>query len=227
MSPSQIDKQVIQCSLPPHSGSFGFSNVEEFEIHYAKEHTNRCIECGRNLPSSHFLALHIDERHNPLREVLAAKGEKTYACFLPDCDRKCSTPQKRRLHMIDKHEFPKVYNFRVIDYGIDDAHSLLHDKRRRRVSVTNDQSHHQRTSSTSKPGGQSQLDTPGPTSPVTAKRFVTDETHLISNNATGEIPSSSTKLPSVPDDVEDLEQSFAALQFVPRSVLSKRPAKAA
>ncbi|KAG2017135.1 hypothetical protein GB937_005733 [Aspergillus fischeri] len=31
-----------------------------------------------------------------------------YSCFIEDCDRKCSTPQKRRMHLIDKHMFPKT-----------------------------------------------------------------------------------------------------------------------
>lgn len=31
-----------------------------------------------------------------------------YGCFIEGCERKCSTPQKRRMHLIDKHMFPKV-----------------------------------------------------------------------------------------------------------------------
>ena len=99
---------VMQCSLPPHREMLEFQCHEEYEVHYLKEHTNRCASCGKNFPTAHFLGLHIEENHNALREALQAKGEKTYACFVEDCDRKCSTPQKRRLHLIDKHGFPKV-----------------------------------------------------------------------------------------------------------------------
>jgi hypothetical protein len=99
---------VMRCSLPPHKDAVEFQSHEDYEVHYLKEHTNRCSSCGRNFPTAHFLGLHIEENHNALRETLEAKGEKTYACFVEDCDRKCSTPQKRRLHLIDKHGFPKV-----------------------------------------------------------------------------------------------------------------------
>jgi hypothetical protein len=99
---------VMRCSLPPHRAALEFQSHEDYEAHYLKEHTNRCASCGKNFPTAHFLALHIEENHNVLRETLQAKGEKTYACLVEDCDRKCSTPQKRRLHLIDKHGFPKV-----------------------------------------------------------------------------------------------------------------------
>ena len=69
--------------------------------------------------------LHLDEHHNPLREELAAKGAKTYACFVEGCERKCSSPQKRRLHLIDKHSFPKDYNFRITQRGLNKSTSLL------------------------------------------------------------------------------------------------------
>lgn len=100
--------EVMRCSLPPHRETLSFSSHEEYEVHYAKVHTNRCLECGKNFPTEHFLNLHIEENHNPLREALQERGEKTYGCFVEDCDRKCSTPQKRRLHLIDKHMFPRV-----------------------------------------------------------------------------------------------------------------------
>ena len=117
MSPAklvEVDEAVsspvslMHCDLPPHKETLSFATYEEYEIHYAKSHTNRCSSCGKNFPTTHFLNLHIEENHNPLREVLAARGEKTFGCFVEDCDRKCSTPQKRRLHLIDKHMFPKV-----------------------------------------------------------------------------------------------------------------------
>lgn len=31
-----------------------------------------------------------------------------FGCFVEGCERKCSTPQKRRRHLIDKHMFPRV-----------------------------------------------------------------------------------------------------------------------
>jgi hypothetical protein len=108
---------VMRCSLPPHREALEFQSHEDYEVHYLKEHTNRCASCGKNFPTAHFLGLHIEENHNALRETLQAKGEKTYACFVEDCDRKCSTPQKRRLHLIDKHGFPKVVKIKGCEAG--------------------------------------------------------------------------------------------------------------
>ena len=68
---------VMKCSLPPHQETLEFSTFEEFEIHYAKSHANRCSECRRNFPTEHFLGLHIGENHDPLSEARRAKGEKT------------------------------------------------------------------------------------------------------------------------------------------------------
>lgn len=219
------DKHLIQCSLPPHSGSLGFTSLDNFEAHYAKEHTNRCVECGKNLPSTHFLGLHIDENHNPLREALAAKGEKTYACFVPDCEKMCSTPQKRRLHLIDKHHFPKVYNFRIIDFGIDNANTFLQEGRRRRVSVTNDQLPPHRASRVSSISKQAENPLANGVTeeisntrnkPSTAKP---DEINVATSSLTKSVIAGSS---STAGSIEDLEKSFAGLRFVPRSVLSKR-----
>lgn len=100
--------EVMRCSLPPHRETISFTSYEAYEVHYGKVHTNRCAECARNFPTEHFLSLHIEENHNPLREALKERGDQTYGCFVEDCERKCSTPQKRRLHLIDKHMFPRV-----------------------------------------------------------------------------------------------------------------------
>jgi hypothetical protein len=68
---------VMKCSLPPHQETLSFSTFEEFEVHYAKSHANRCSECRRNFPTEHFLGLHIGENHDPLGESRRDKGEKT------------------------------------------------------------------------------------------------------------------------------------------------------
>lgn len=118
---------VMFCSLPPHRQALTFPSYDAYEIHYAKAHVNRCSACGKNFPTGHFLGLHLAENHDPLNEVRKAKGEKIvgllvgfpdqgrlltsmgqYACLVEDCDRTCSSPQKRRRHLIDKHMFPKV-----------------------------------------------------------------------------------------------------------------------
>lgn len=131
-SDERSTRRVMKCSLPPHQDTISFSTFEEFELHYAREHAHRCSECRKNFPTEHFLGLHISENHDPLTEARRANEEKTvrlgrsllwersgkdqvgadseqqYQCFVEDCDKICSTPQKRRMHLTDKHIFPKV-----------------------------------------------------------------------------------------------------------------------
>lgn len=208
-----IHGHKMQCSLPPHP-PVSFASTADFDVHYAKEHTNRCSSCGKNFPSAHYLALHIDEHHNPVREAVAAQGERTYACFVEDCDRKCSTSQKRRLHLIDKHLFPKAYNFRIIDHGIDKTSSLLLTGQRRRLSVAS-QNSHQRQSSVSTPS--SSVAVSSSVSPVIGK-----------SSSDSKIPSAEAVAKNEVDtSVDDLERSLAALRFVPPSVQARQRNKKA
>jgi hypothetical protein len=134
-------KTYIECILPPHRSPWHFDNYEAYEQHVDAFHSNRCHECNCNLPSQHYLSLHISERHDPFNAIKRERGEKTvssegiipfyftirrflclviqYACLVEGCDRICSSPPKRRMHCIDKHNFPKTYNFAVIDHGVD------------------------------------------------------------------------------------------------------------
>lgn len=121
---------VISCNFLPNCNQRPFSSYAEFESHYHQQHSNRCHECHRNFPSERYLTIHIAENHDVFNELKKEKGEKTFQCFVEGCDRLCSTPQKRRLHVIDKHGFPKDFYFRVVDYGIDNCNSLLRNPRR-------------------------------------------------------------------------------------------------
>lgn len=211
-----VSQTVMQCSLPPHK-PVTFASIDEFDIHYAKEHTHRCVSCGKNFPTAHFLSLHIDENHNPVREALASKGEKTYACFLEDCDRKCSTPQKRRLHLIDKHMFPKNYNFRIVDFGIDRADSMLRGGQRRRLSVNEIANQRRSSQSTSvthtvQSGTADQGQVNGLNLQDSKISRITPPVH----NKPGTISN------AFDESVDELQSSFAALKFVPPSVQAKQ-----
>lgn len=245
---------VMRCSLPPHKHAVEFQSHEDYEVHYLKEHTNRCASCGKNFPTAHFLGLHIEENHNPLRETLQAKGEKTYGCFVEDCDRKCSTPQKRRLHLIDKHGFPKVvaakvhvvksqltrelqfYNFRIVDHGIDRATSLLREGQKRRVSLSHEASqsigHRRRASSQIQAATQvtnirTLAETPND---VTQAETESHQNH-INNSPHTQRPKEAiseeakTSAPLVKEDMDDLEKSMSALRFVPTSVTLRNSKK--
>ena len=121
-----INTQEMQCILPGHP-PLVLATAAEFEAHYARDHTNQCIACKANLPSPWMLELHHRERHDPLVAAKRDSGEKTYRCFLQDCEKITLTAQKRRLHLIDKHGFPKNYHFMVIEWGLKGRRSLLQD----------------------------------------------------------------------------------------------------
>ncbi|KAL2432565.1 hypothetical protein ABEF95_013600 [Exophiala dermatitidis] len=212
-------ENVIRCSLPPHRETLVVATPEEFEVHYAKEHWNRCTACGKNFPTAHFLALHIDEHHNTFREALQSRGERTYACFVEGCDRLCSTPQKRRMHLIDKHMFPKMYNFRVVDTGIDKSTSMLHEGRRRRVSTTADlsrTSRHQPYETRS--GGMSSVHSSVPRERKEAQGLGRQQKEReIGNLKSNKLVSDST--------INDLATTMSALRFVPPSVANKQRKK--
>ncbi|KAK5990255.1 Zinc finger protein [Cladobotryum mycophilum] len=124
------DEFAMRCSLPPHKEPLGFRFYSDYEAHYQNFHTNRCLECRKNFPTEHLLGVHIEECHDPLAK---------YSCFVEGCDRKCMTPQKRRLHLIDKHLYPKNFFFAVTKDGIDGRRSLLHEGGHRRRSSSNAQ----------------------------------------------------------------------------------------
>jgi hypothetical protein len=67
----------MRCSLPGHRQTLSFTSFEEYDVHYAKTHMNRCYECKKNFPTEHFLNLHIEENHDALVTVRRERGEKT------------------------------------------------------------------------------------------------------------------------------------------------------
>ncbi|KAF3396150.1 Zinc finger protein 511 [Penicillium rolfsii] len=195
--------EVMHCALPPHRETLAFASYEDYEVHYQQAHVNRCSQCSKNFPTAHFLNLHIEENHDSLVAAMRARGEKTYGCFIEDCERKCFTPQKRRLHLIDKHMFPRTYNFYIINDGIDKQTSLLrplNKSHRRRISSASISSIQEgrlrRRSSVSQP--------------------------KIPQRAEPQSPPTRTEDTSNHMDIDGLAQSMSALRFVPASVLRNR-----
>lgn len=73
-----LNKNIeMRCSLPPHKEPLHFRSYEDYETHYRKAHSNRCIECRKNFPSAHLLSVHAEEMHDPFAQVLREKGERT------------------------------------------------------------------------------------------------------------------------------------------------------
>lgn len=84
---SRPEANAIQCSLPGHAKGTSFTNYQEYERHYVQVHTNRCLECGRNFPSSHIMGLHIHEHHDALAEMKREQGVSTVsACYVSALD---------------------------------------------------------------------------------------------------------------------------------------------
>lgn len=196
---------VMRCSLPPHHDTISFSTFEEFELHYAKEHAHRCSECRKNFPTEHFLGLHITENHDPLTEARRAKEEKTYRCFVEDCDKVCSTPQKRRMHLIDKHMLPKNYDTQIVNTGVDKRSSMLRSRPRKHSSAATRALHRpQRANS-----AEASQDVP-PEDPNTSEPPAAVSSKIINGSL--------SKSPSLDAEVDELASTMSALKFVPPSV---------
>ncbi|KAJ0161010.1 putative zinc finger protein [Colletotrichum tanaceti] len=202
------DRVAMKCSIPPHKEALTFKSYDEYEAHYVKTHTNRCLECGRNLPSEHLLNVHHEECHDSFATVRRERGEHTYSCFVEGCERKCMTPQKRRMHLIDKHSFPKNYFFALTREGIDGRRSLLveggHHKRKssdtfstikelkRRSSILESSTSQGKESRTPRDAAIKTSNEPGLTEPTIEEHRDTE--------------------------MDDLAGAMSGLQFVPNSV---------
>jgi hypothetical protein len=121
-------QQTMKCFLAPHAPMV-FHSLDEYETHYHRVHVNRCQACHKNFPSEHFLNLHIAENHDPINQAKLDRGEKTFACFVEGCDKLCKAGGRRKLHCIDKHGFPKNYDFFIVNDGIDRRRSMLRQNR--------------------------------------------------------------------------------------------------
>ena len=78
------DLRPMQCILPPH-GPLTVPSAAAFDIHYAQEHTNRCMECNANFPTAWILDLHLNESHNPLIAAKREQEEKTVRALTSIC----------------------------------------------------------------------------------------------------------------------------------------------
>lgn len=130
LSTPPTEQPVMTCDLLPTCRPLIFGTYEEYESHYRQTHTNRCSDCGCNFPTVRYLEVHIRENHDPLAQLKRERGEKIvcpwpkhlspgrcsnknaspqqYECYVDGCDKVCMTRARRKLHLIDKHKFPKV-----------------------------------------------------------------------------------------------------------------------
>lgn len=214
---------AMRCFLPPHKEPLTFNSYDEYDAHYQSFHTNRCLECRKNFPSEHLLGVHIEEWHDPLMVIKRDRREHTvstvvprarfrsslthhkYSCFVEGCERKCMTHQKRRMHLIDKHMFPKNYFFGITKDGIDGRRSLLVDG-----------GHHRRRSSASAQTKETRrraslMGDQGPGKATDTETSPESESVALCNKS-----SDATSRPDT--DMAGLTGAMSALNFVPPSV---------
>lgn len=198
---------AIRCLLPPHK-PLTFATYTDYETHYHQAHTNRCIDCHRNFPTAHFLSLHIAENHDPLLAAKREQGEKTFACFVEGCEKVCGEWQKRRRHLVDKHGFPRNYDFFVVDAGVDGRWSML------RPGV--DGKGHRKSSRERKgsEGTEATLATSVSEGDGGGVGVNDDE---VENADVGEVSAVKEK-PRSRSAVDDLTSSMSSLKMVPRSI---------
>ena len=137
-------------------------------------------------------------------------------CLVEGCDKVCWTWSRRRLHVIDKHHFPRDYDFSVINDGIDNKTSTLQNAElglpyelssKRADWVTKESQEDEQTVSAE---GRSP-------SQHTLKPDQEDKSHLEPSHAPD-------KDLTTRDRYESLVDSMASLKFIPNSVrLRKQP----
>lgn len=139
-----------------------------------------------------------------------------YSCFVEGCDRKCSTPQKRKMHLIDKHMYPKNFFFAITRDGIDGRRSLLLEGRARRrrssasASAGAPAGVGSRPKASAEEGGEGAV----PVADEEQARPTAEEQPSADSGR-----KSPEKQPEQPDhEMEDLSSAMSALRFVPMSV---------
>ncbi|KAK5122607.1 hypothetical protein LTR85_003870 [Meristemomyces frigidus] len=201
---------TMRCLLPPHK-ALSFATFADYDTHYQQAHTNRCTDCKKNFPTSHFLELHIAENHDPIVAAKREKGEKTYSCFVEGCDKVCGEWTKRRSHLVDKHGFPRNYDFFVVNSGVDGRRSMLragvdaqgHRKssRERRGSSATEATQDTEATSVSDQTSEERVN-----EPVVQRAQIKEE------------PSDDKAQPKVASALDELTTSMSSLKMVPRSV---------
>ncbi|KAK4169273.1 hypothetical protein QBC43DRAFT_295845 [Cladorrhinum sp. PSN259] len=233
LDPSSSDNNSnfeMRCSLPPHKEPLVFSLYNEYEAHYRNHHTNRCVECRKNFPSAHLLSLHIEETHDSFNAVKRERGDRTYACFVEGCDKVCHNPQKRKMHLIAKHMYPKNFFFGVTRDGIDGRQSLLLEgtgSSRRRLSAASSSRKATALAPASEKRAAKEVRERSPTT-VTLENSPDDKG---ANSTDNRPPAAADPVwkdfpEQKPDEeMEDLSASISKLQFVPRSIRFGRGGK--
>ena len=155
---------------------------------------------------------------------MRADSKTKYQCFVEGCDKVCSTPQKRRMHLTDKHVFPKVrtspelaflwslrlrkgqnYDFQIVNTGIDKRSSMLRARPRKHSSAASRAYRHEQCDN----GAEA-----FPNHDSEPRNTLASPAAQNSNGSNGRSSQSS----SLHADVDELTSTMSALKFVPPSV---------
>lgn len=225
---------TMRCLLPPHA-PLTFTSYASYETHYTSTHSNRCSSCRANFPTSHFLNLHISENHDPIIAAQRDRGEKTFACFVGGCEKVCADWKKRRSHLVDKHGFPRNYDFLVVDSGVDGKRSMLRagvdgrghrasSRERRGSDGTVESVSTEATSISPPPPSSAALSKASSTAQSTQQAKVHQETPSSPpwkgkkrSGSTRSLPYGAPVMPAKVD-MDSIVSSMSALNMVPRSV---------
>ncbi|KAJ3186801.1 hypothetical protein HK101_009584 [Irineochytrium annulatum] len=102
---------LIRCTLTPACTALKpFKTPHQYEMHYRDVHENHCQECRRCLASRRLLGLHLQELHDSFFSAIA-QSQNAYECFVDGCLKKFAGPFQRKLHLTDKHGFPRHFDF--------------------------------------------------------------------------------------------------------------------
>jgi hypothetical protein len=233
-----LNTSSMRCLLPPHK-SLNFPSYADYETHYTQQHSNRCSSCNHNFPTSYFLNLHIAENHDPIVSARRERGEKTFACFVEGCEKVCSGWTKRRSHLVDKHGFPRNYDFLVVNSGVDGKRSMLRPGVDTQGHRASSRERRESDGTDTMEGTQSTPATSASPPPIvaTAKAHEATPAAIMSAEPVkdtsansiawrGKKRSGSTTVgaPLMPakTDLEDIIKSMSALNMVPRSVAQKK-----
>jgi hypothetical protein len=237
----QTATNIMRCLLPPHR-PLTFSSYPEYESHYNQTHSNRCSECKANFPTLHFLELHIAENHDPIISAQRERGDKTFACFVEGCEKVCRDWTKRRSHLVDKHGFPRNYDFLVVNTGVDGKRSMLRSgvdtqghrassRDRRGSNATDATVSTQSTQATSvSPPPAALSEYPNPARAPTSKHANVVQKDTVGSpewkgkkrsGSTRSLPYGAPVMP-VKVDMDNIVSSMSSLNMVPRSVTKSK-----
>ncbi|KAG2222716.1 hypothetical protein INT45_011204, partial [Circinella minor] len=205
-------KTCIQHGRKPKA----FYSTAAYEAHYEEMHSHVCSVCDKPFPNAYYLQLHLDEFHNLFIEIQKERGDKVFQCFVESCTKKFISPKMRRLHLIDKHHYPKTFPFDIVATG-----SLSFEERQRRQQRYIKKQRH-------KEGNTMAIDNDDTKKPSLLKKENTMDVDNNNNKLLSQQPHQKQEqdIPSSPSsmDLDQLTNQMSRLT-IPRSVTFGRGAK--